>query len=122
MNGSGARQRPGQLRLVLGTAALLLLVAVVWYMANRRGGGGGAGQAAEVTLSPEEEQMRGLVREVYGDHIVRETLRRESGDAVLALELREEKLQTAEVNLTGLARKHRDGTSLMLLKAFLRRE
>jgi hypothetical protein len=112
-----ARKGPNQLRLVLGTAALLLLVAVVWFMVNRRGQASG-----EVTLTPQEEQIRTVVREVYGENIVRESLRRQSGDAILALELREEKLDNAEVNLSSLARKHEEGTSLVLIKAFIRRD
>ncbi len=121
MTGSGhgagtTRRQQSQLRLVIGTAILLLLVLVVWLMVNRRGDSG------EVTLTPDEEKIRSVVRDVYGDHIVKETLRRQSGDAILALELREEKLSTAEVNLSSLARKHQEGTSLLLIKAFLRRE
>jgi hypothetical protein len=92
-------------------------VAVVWFMTTRRGGADGP-----VTLTPGEEQIRNVVREVYGENIVKESLRRQSGEAILALELKNEKLATAEVNLTSLAKQHEQGTSLLLIKAFLRRE
>ena len=116
-SGRSGRGKPGQLRLVIGTAVLLLLVAVVWFMMNRRGG-----ESGEVILTPEEEKIRAVAREVYADHIVSESLRRQSGDAILALELRDHKLQKAEVNLSDLARKHEQGTSLLLIKAFMQRE
>ncbi len=61
--------------------------------------------------------MRGLVREVYGEHITAESLSFRDGDAVLTVSLRDEKLASLDVNLSSLARKHREqGLTLAVIK------
>jgi hypothetical protein len=75
------------------------------------------------SLNAEETQIRDLVRDVYGPHIVNESISRSGGDAVLHLGLRDEKAASRDINLSRLARKKRDeGLSLAAIKASLRSE
>jgi hypothetical protein len=74
-------------------------------------------------LTTDEKMIRGLVREVYGENIVGETLATKGGDSVLTIRLKNENLATLEINLSSLARKHRDeGLSLAVIKMGLRVE
>jgi len=71
-------------------------------------------------LTADEETMGGLVREVYGDRITSETVDFRGADAVLRVTLTDEKLESLEINLSTLARKHREqGLSLPVIKKSL---
>jgi hypothetical protein len=72
-------------------------------------------------LAAEEARVRDLVRELYGPHIQKETITRADGDTILNLSLRDEKRSSLDVNLSRLARKHRqEGLSLAAIKADLK--
>jgi hypothetical protein len=76
---------------------------------------------APESLDADETQVRDLVREVYGPHVLKETIAHSGGDAILNLSLRDEKHSSIDVNLSRLARKHRqERLSLAAIKASLR--
>jgi len=73
------------------------------------------------SIAADEARIRDLVREVYGPHIVKETVTHSGGDTILNLGLRDEKHSSQDVNLSKLARKHRqEGPSLPAIKADLK--
>ena len=71
-------------------------------------------------LTDNEAKVRDLVRQVYGTNILGEQIVRNGSDAVLVVELQNEKLKQLQINLSSLARKHEEGVSLAVLKASLR--
>jgi type II secretory pathway pseudopilin PulG len=103
------------MKLILGMIALALLIAiaVAILFVNRN--------KARQQLTADEQLILDAVREVYGDHITNESIAYSNGDATLALGLREERVSTLNVNLSSLARKHRDeGLTLPAIKMSLK--
>src|SRR5437870_13505122 len=87
---------------------LLLIGAIVFYRSRTVG---------SRTLSTDEQKMRSLVNEVFGDKITAEDIVFRDGDAVMTIALRDEKLRSLEVNLSSLARKHKEqGLSIAVIK------
>jgi hypothetical protein len=95
---------------ILLVLALVFLAIVAAVFLRTRGGGARR-------LSTDEETMRSLVHEVYGDKITAESVNFRDGDALMTITLNDEKLRSLEVNLSNLARKHREqGLSLPVIK------
>jgi hypothetical protein len=99
-------------RIVLAIGAVVIVIAVVAAMRARRN--------ASTRLTAGEEEIRGLVHEVYGQHITSEQVARQGNDAILKVDLRDESLKNLSINLTSLARKHAEGASLPALKTAMR--
>jgi hypothetical protein len=94
---------------MVALAIILLIIVAVVFSRSR------AGSARR--LSTDEESMQNLVHEVYGDRITSESVSFRDGDAFMTITLRDEKLSSLEVNLSSLARKHREqGLSLAVIK------
>ena len=95
--------------IVIGLAVILLIIVAAVFLRSRGGG--------TRRLLADEETMRSLVHEVYGDKITAEDIVFRDGDAVMTIALRDEKLRSLEVNLSSLARKHKEqGLSLAVIK------
>lgn len=102
------------MKIAITIIVVLLIVAVVAVIVAKR-------QASTVELTPGETKIRDLVREVYAGNIVSERVERNGSDAVLIVELRNEKLKELKINLSSLARKHeQEGLSLPVIKLSLR--
>jgi hypothetical protein len=112
------------------------VVAVIWTWALLLSGCGGptgkgmykdrdrplpeAEASPHDSLTASEVRIRELVRQVYGQHIVKETIAHSGGDAVLKLGLRDEKISSLDINLSSLARQFgAEGPTLAALKAAL---
>jgi len=75
------------------------------------------------TLTDGEQQMLELVREVHGDNIKSEAFEFTVAGAILKIQLDEtSSIPEMTINLTELARKHRDGLALPVIKASLQFE
>jgi hypothetical protein len=102
------------MKIPLGIIVVVPPAAVVVVFFRGRGKG-----ARDLTA--DEAKMRDLVREVYGDKITAERLAFSGTDAVLTVALRDEKVASLDVNLSSLARKHRDeGLSAAVIKLSLK--
>jgi hypothetical protein len=85
--------------LVIVGLILLIVIAAVFMR----------GRGAETRkFSEDEETIRSLVREVNADKITNEDVKYKDGDVILAISQRDSNLANLEVNLSSLARKHRE--------------
>jgi hypothetical protein len=103
------------MKLIIGMLVVVLLIAlgVALLLLNRN--------KAPQQLTTDEKLILDAVREVYGDHITNETIAYSDGNATLTLALRDEKVSTLDVDLSSLARKHRDeGLTLPVIKMSLK--
>ena len=83
---------------ILGAGiALVLVVLLALYLLWGRG-------RSPRSLRGDEEIVRGLVREVYGEEIMSESINIRESDAIFTITLRDEKLQSLEISLSSLAR------------------
>lgn len=98
--------------VIFETIACAITLAVGWRLFRPL--------RTRVWLTPNERKMRDLVRELYGRNIVGERLSRSGRNRVLIVQLQNESLEQLQVNLTSLAKKHRQGASLAALKTTLR--
>jgi hypothetical protein len=95
--------------IVIVVAVILLVIVAAIFLRSR-----GSGPRK---LSADEEAMRSLVHEVFGDKITAEDISFKDEDAVMTIALRDENLRSLEVNLSSLARKHKEkGLSLAAIK------
>lgn len=103
------------MKIIIAVIVLVFIVAAgVAYLLKIR-------SSALPELTADEALILDAAREVYGDHITDETITQSDGDAILTLALRDEKVSTIDVNLSSLARKHRDeGLTLPVIKLSLR--
>jgi len=102
------------MKLAVVIIVVVLLAVVVAVFLRGRG-------QRERDLTADESKMRDLVREVYADKITGESLAFKAGDATLTVSLRDEKVTSLDVNLSNLARKHRDeGLSTAVIKLSLK--
>jgi hypothetical protein len=98
--------------IVISLAVILMIIDAAVFLRSRGGG--------TRRLSADEETMRSLVHEVYGDKITAESVSLKDGDALMTITLNDEKLRSLQVNLSSLARKHREqGLSLPVIKKSL---
>ena len=101
--------------IAVGVVVLVLVVVVFGVLQSRR--------SSARELTSDELKIRELVHEVYGDNITSQSVAINDGDAVLTIGLQNENLQSLQINLSNLARKHRDeGVSLAVLKMTVRFE
>jgi hypothetical protein len=93
--------------------ALVVIVLLITIFLRGRG-------SAQRKLSTDEETIRRLIHETYGDKITAESITYKDGDALMTITLRDDKLENLDVNISSLARKHRDqGVSLPVIKKSL---
>src|SRR5262249_1187238 len=108
-----ARGRTGSMKIMLGVIALGLAIVAIILLRQ---------QGPRVQeLTPDERSIRDLVHEVYGPNIVSERVTYSVDEAALKIRLRDEKVSSLEINLSQLARKHREeGLTLAVIRTGLR--
>ena len=98
------------MKIALVIAAIVLALIVVVVLSKKR-------SKPTRELSADEQIILGLAREVYGDHIISEDIGFTDDEAILTLNFRDENVAKMDVNLSRLARKHRDqGLSIPVIK------
>lgn len=71
-------------------------------------------------LTVDESLMLETVRNAYGEKILSESIADSNGDKVLTIKLRDHQIAETNINLSSLAKKHRDeGLSLPVIKMML---
>ena len=102
------------MKIVLGVFLALVFAGVVVFFIR------GIKQSKRI-LTSDEEEMRNLVHEVYGDKITAESLEFSNDNAKLTVTLRDENVTNLDINLTSLAHKYRDqGVSKAVIKLSLK--
>jgi flagellar basal body-associated protein FliL len=101
------------MKIAIVTIIVVVIVAIALIVIVQR-------RKPTTQLTQNEATIRDLVREVYATKIVTERVTRDGADAVLVVEVQNEKLKQLQINLSSLARKHEEGASLAALKASLR--
>lgn len=102
------------MKIVIAIIVVVVVVAVVAVNAAKR-------RIAAAKLTPSENKIRDLVREVYAGNIVSERVERSGSDTVLVTQLQNEKVKELRINLSSLARKHeQEGLTFPVIKMSLR--
>jgi hypothetical protein len=103
-------------KVVVTILLVLVVTAAIWLALKQRR----ATHSAQRQLTTDEIEIRNLVREAYGANILSEQIVPQGRDVALVVKLQNEKLEDLKVNLSSMARHHREGASLAALKASLR--
>ncbi|MAT14362.1 MAG: hypothetical protein CMJ46_03735 [Planctomyces sp.] len=102
------------MKILLTLIVLLLIVggvAALYYKYRAKPG---------VTLTKDEALILETIRENYGEKIIGESITDSNGDKVLRVELGNHDVAEAAINLSSLARKHREeGLTLPVIKMTL---
>jgi len=101
------------MKIAIAIIVLVAVAGIAWTMI-------GHVRSGVRRLSRDESAIRNLVREAYGANITSEKLIKNGPDVNFAVQLKNEKIEELNVNLSSLARKHREGASLVAIKTSLR--
>src|SRR5205085_1763248 len=102
-----------KMKIAVAIIVFLALAGIAWSMVSRT-------RPGVRRLTTDEKAILNLVREAYGANITHEKLLKNGPDVNLAIQLKNERIEELNVNLSSLARKHREGASLVAIKASLR--
>ena len=100
------------MRLVVAFIVIAIVLFALMSMLQRRKKADG--------LTAGESTIRDLVRDVYAGKVMSEQVERVDSDAILTVQLRDEKNDKLIANLSSLARKHEEGASLPALRTSLK--